>query len=104
LMQRGKCSEVINWIETKSHTLGELDWVRSRRLVKSLSSLGCLKIYACEIFSGDHGENTGHLVIELPRAELKRKKILKKVHGLAREQGYAGPFDDGQRYVYVKLD
>jgi hypothetical protein len=105
MMERGKCNEVRKWIKTKNHTLGEQDWSGSRNLVRRLDSLGCLNIYACEIHADEDGrENTGHLVIELPKTQPERKKVLKKIDSLAREQGYEGPQDDGQRYAYVGLD
>ena len=105
LMSRGKQSEVREWIKDKNHTLGEMDWPRSKRLVDKLISLGCVNVYACEIGSYDNGmENTGHLVVELPDKKAERKIILKTIDKLAREQGYDGPFDDGQRFAYVKLD
>ena len=105
MMRRGKRNDARKWIEAKGHMLGERDWPGSRNLVRKLESLGCLNIYACEIDADDTGrENTGHLVIELPRKQPERKKVLKKIDSLAREQGYEGPQDDGQRYAYVKLD
>jgi hypothetical protein len=105
LMERGKCSEVREWIKSKNHTLGERNWTSSNNLVNKFVSLGCVNIYACEIDSyGDGNENTGHLVVELPQNNLERKKIFKKIDNLAREQGYDGPFDNGQQFAYVKLD
>jgi hypothetical protein len=105
VMKRGKQSEVGDWIIDKKHTLGEMNWPCSKRLVDKLVSIGCVNIFACEIDSyGDGMENTGHLVIELPADNRERKKILREVDHLARKQGYGGPFDNGQRFVYVKLD
>jgi hypothetical protein len=105
MMGRGKCNDVREWIKTKNHTLGEMDWLGSKNLVKKLDSLGCLNIYACEIHADeDIHENTGHLVIELPKTQPERKNVLKKIDSLAREQGFEGPQDDGQRYAYVGLD
>jgi hypothetical protein len=105
LMKRGKQSEVREWIKDKNHTLGEMDWPRSKRLVDKLISIGCLNVYACEIDTYGNGiENTGHLVVELPDKKAERKIILKTIDKLARDQGYEGPFDDGQRFAYVKLD
>ena len=105
IMTRGKQSEVRDWIKDKNHTLGEMDWPRSKRLVDKLISIGCVNVYACKIDSyGDGMENTGHLVMELPANKPTRSKILKMVDKLAREQGFEGPFDNGQRFAYVNLD
>jgi hypothetical protein len=105
MIKRGTHSEVREWIKSKNHTLGERNWASSKNLVHRLASLGCVNIYACEIDAYEDGiENTGHLVIELPQNNLERKRIFKKIDSLAREQGYSGPFDNGQRYAYMKLD
>ena len=87
------------------HTLGEKSSASSKRLVKELKALGCLRIIACEIDSYEDGlENTGHLVVELPTNALARTEILDTIDRLASKGGYRGDFDDGQRYCYIKLD
>jgi hypothetical protein len=104
-LQEGKTEDAVKWIKTKGHTLGERDWSGSKRLVERLSLAGCIKIWACEIDTYEDGpENTGHLVVKLPKAKAARAKVLKMIDRLARETGYSGPFDDGQQYAYVKLD
>ena len=105
LMNEGRTENAVEWIKNKTHTLGERDWSRSKRLVARLLAVGCVHIYACEIDVYEPSdENTGHLVVELPKTGAARSKILKMINRLAREVGYNGPFDDGQRYAYVKLD
>ncbi len=105
IMDKGKTEDAVQWIQTKTHTLGERDWRGSKRLVDRLSALGCANVYACEVdvYEAD-AENTGHLVVELPAEAAKRSKILKTIDRLASECGYSGTADDGQRYAYVKLD
>jgi hypothetical protein len=105
VMGNGRREDAAVWIQNKDHTLGERNWNGSKRVVGKLLALGGTYVYACEVdVYGDGIENTGHLVIELPTAIATRSKILKEVDRLASETGYNGPFDDGQRYVYVKLD
>ncbi len=105
MMDRGKRDNASIWIQSKGHTLGERSWSSSKRLVDRLTALGCLSIYACEIIVYEDGlENTGHLVIELPEHADVRNKILKAVARLASDVGCSGNNDDGQRYVYIKLD
>ncbi len=104
-LQDGKTEDAIKWIKTRGHTLGERDRAASRRLVERLALAGCVKIWACEIDTYEDGtENTGHLVVKLPKAKAVRAKVLKMMDQLARDTGYSGPFDDGQQYAYVKLD
>jgi hypothetical protein len=104
VMEEGRRVDAVEWIQTKSHTLGVRNWSSSKRLVDRLSKVGCVNIYACEIDDYDDHENTGHLVIELPTEAPARRNVLKMIDRLAAETGYEGPLDDGQRYAYVKLD
>ena len=67
VMAKGKREDAVQWIQTKSHTLGERNWSSSKRLLERLTALGCVQIHACEIDNcGDSDENAGHLVVELP--------------------------------------
>jgi len=105
LMNEGRTENAVEWIKKKTHTLGERDWSGSKRLVARLLGVGCVHIYACKIDVYEPSdENTGHLVVKLPKTGAARSRILKMIDRLAREVGYSGPFDDGQRYAYVKLD
>jgi hypothetical protein len=104
IMDKGKREDAVQWIQTRGHTLGERNWSSSKRLVTHLAELDCMNIYACQIDVYEEGENTGHLVVELPEETLARSKILKAIDRLASETGYSGPADDGQRYAYIKLD
>ncbi len=105
LMEKGRTEDAESWVQTKMHTLGEREWSESKRLVKRLSNLGCVRIHACEIDTYEDGmENTGHLVVELPTDIAARKKILKAIDRLAEEQGYSGDLDNGQKFAYIKLD
>jgi hypothetical protein len=104
-MREGETQDATKWIRTKGHTLGERDWRSSKRLVARLALAGSIKIWACEIESYEDGtENTGHLVVKLPKEKASRTKVFKIIDRLARETGYHGPFDDGEKYAYVKLD
>jgi hypothetical protein len=105
VIKEGRTEKAEEWIDNKSHTLGELDWAASKRLVRRLSAMGCTGIFACEVDQCDDGtENTGHLVVRLPKAAKVRAKVFKFIDELAHETGYEGPLDDGQQFAYVKLD
>jgi hypothetical protein len=109
MMAAGRRADAVVWIKEPEHSLGEMTVTASRRLVTRLIGLGAVKVHACQIDSYyevgvDAQENTGHLVIELPKAAPRRAALLREVDRLARLQGLAGPPDDGQKLVYVKLD
>jgi len=104
MMSQGSREDAASWIRNKNHALGERDWRGSKRLVDRFLELGCLHVYACKIDRCDEGANTGHLVLELPMERDARAKVLKAIGRVASDAGYEGPFDDSQRYGYVKLD
>jgi hypothetical protein len=105
LMANGLCADARIWVKNRNHTLGEMDHKASRRLVERLTRVGAFRIFACEINDyGERGENTGHLVVELPKDKALRPKLFKAIARLAEERGFAGDPDDGQDYAYVKLD
>jgi hypothetical protein len=92
------------WIPRSRNRLG----VRSRRasvaLVASLLKHAAGAIWVCdtEVLDVD-GETSDHLVVELPNEPGPRAQLLRYLARLAREQGYSGDVDDGQRFAYVKL-
>jgi hypothetical protein len=105
LMRTGRREDAVKWLRSKKHTLGEMTWSASQRLIKKLVALGAVRVLACTVDSYENGqENTGHLVVELPRAKPERVALLKEIDRVAEDQGYAGDADYGQRYAYVKLD
>jgi hypothetical protein len=62
-------------------------------------------VHACDVDQYDNGEeNTGHLVVELPKDSVKRKSLFREVDRLAAQRGSREEFDNGQQYVYVGLD
>jgi hypothetical protein len=104
LMAQGEHADAITWVESPTHTLGELTNAGSKKLVQKLAKLGCESIHACDIETQNADANTGHLVVELPTDAPRRKRILREIVRLAHQQGYEGDPDDGQAYSYIKLD
>jgi hypothetical protein len=104
LMQKGVTKDAVEWIKDKEHTLGERNWVNSKRLISRLIDLGCQHVYACEIDVYEENENSGNLIVELPEEKESRMKILKKIARMAGKLGFDGPLENGQKYEYIKLD
>lgn len=105
MMERGRRANALQWVEACDHTLGEMNHRDSRDLVQRLSQLGCRDIVVCQIDSnGGVGENSSHLVVELPSDVALRTPLFKLLARLASDVGYSGEPDDGQRYAYIKLD
>lgn len=105
LIEREPAHDATTWIAYPHHTLGTLSRRASRKLVSSMIDAGALSVFACDIDAGGQLEaNTGHLVIELPSDVAQRKMLLRIAARAAEEQGYEPYPDNGQRFVYVKLD
>ncbi|HSK42910.1 MAG TPA: hypothetical protein VLA83_03370 [Candidatus Binatia bacterium] len=105
LMAIETCAEAPAWIKTHNHTLGEMDHAASCRLVNKLMRLAGIRIFACKIDDyGEQGQNTGHLVIELPQSKELRPRVFRALARIAEQRGFSGDPDDGQSYAYVKLD
>jgi hypothetical protein len=105
LLEKGKCAEISIWLASPEHTLGELSYAKSQNLIAKLLKAGAKHLYACDVDQyDDGGENTGHVVIELPDSAVARNAVLREVGRLAAKQGLRGDCENGQRYTYVKLD
>ncbi|MFZ6723305.1 hypothetical protein [Undibacterium sp. Ji49W] len=93
------------WFDNPKATLGIMDRTKSRRLLTAFKNAQCGSVFACDIDRSDSPhENTGHLVVELPLAPDMRAKVFKQVGRIEQDQGYSASLDDGQKYIYVKLD
>ncbi len=63
------------------------------------------QVFAVEIEKYPGGmENTGKLVIELPVDPAARTSVFDWAAAIARESGFDGDIDVGQRYLFVMLD
>ena len=80
MMSKGRCMNALVWIQSKGHTLGEMTWAPSRRLVEKLRDLGAVAIKACQIDSYEKGfENTGHLILKLPTETVTRAALFEEM-------------------------
>ncbi len=104
-----KHAEALEWLRKASpdsfRNLGEMDSTEeSIRFVQNLYDLGAQKVVAVEIDEYDEGENTGHLVVELPPDPLPRQKLFAFERQHAESLGFDGVEDTGQQHLYLKLD
>jgi len=101
--------EALSWLQESrkpERWLGEAtNQEDSIDFVKMLYRLGAVRVNAVEIQGDSDGEqNTGRLVIELPRDKKSRTKILKLCGKLAQEQGFDPTPDARQQYLFLMLD
>jgi len=66
--------------------------------------LGARRVWAVEIDREDEFENTGKLVLQLPKLPAKRKGLFAWAAQRARRTGHEPYMDEGQEYVFVMLD
>ncbi|NEQ46354.1 MAG: hypothetical protein F6K00_23550 [Leptolyngbya sp. SIOISBB] len=106
ILSTGDPKEVRNWLNDRENTLGELQTNEaSVDFITVGYEAGAKTIYAVEIDSyPGWGENTGHLVVELPLENSRRQAVLDWAAPIAHEQGFDAYSDVGQQYIYVKLD
>ena len=105
LMQQGEVREAREWFAGAKARLGERDRRSSRNLLEGIYRHGALRVWACDIETDvDGASGTSHLVVELPAEAGARAKLLRYLARPARQQGLEGDADDGQQFVYVKLD
>jgi len=109
LLDGAQVREAMSWLmETRqpSRSLGEATGQdESLRLVKKLYGLGAVAVHAVNILGRvDEDQNTGQLVVELPRNRESRKQLLRFCGALARKAGFDPDFDVNQKRTLLMLD
>lgn len=97
------------WLQAASaddfRSLGEDESTEeSLALVRELYAAGAEEVLAVEIEEYDEGQNTGKIVIKLPRDADSRAAVLVIANDLIQSQGFDPEVDTGQSYVFVMLD
>lgn len=94
------------WLDLEKKQLPGIDRKKSMALIRKLSDAGAENIFLTEIEfpEGEWGVAlAGGLVFALPDNSAQRFSILSVADKLAREFGFDGPLDDGQRLVYLRF-
>ncbi len=92
--------------DENAFTLGELPTTRqSLELAEEAYTAGAVTVLAVEINDCENGQqNSGKLVIELPKAKAKRKRIIAWVNEQAELQGFDPESDNGETHLFLPLD
>ena len=109
LFAENEMVDAMEWLtesDVQERTLGECTRQEdSVGLVQDFIKIGAVKIWTFDIEGGaDEEQNSGKLVIELPRDENKRKTILEKCGEIAKAMGFDSEPDTGQKYTFLMLD
>jgi hypothetical protein len=102
-------AEALAWLraggETTFRNLGEMRADESIRFVQRLYDLGAEKVLAVKIDEYPEGANTGHLLVQLPSDDdAARERLFAFEREHAESQGFNGTPDEGQEFIYLKLD
>jgi hypothetical protein len=102
-------AEALAWLKGGSATsfrnIGEFKTTEeSIAFIERLYSLGAKTVLAVEIYEWKRGENTGNLLVELPRDRFLRSELFAFGDQHAQSMGFVGEEDVGQAYLYFKLD
>ncbi len=109
MLSAPETKEVLGWLKSGQsgmRTLGELpDQESSIELAEEVYALGATKVWAVKIDNyGPDGENTGKLIVSLPKEPRKRKKVFAWCGEWAEQTGYDPEEDVGQEHLFVMLD
>jgi hypothetical protein len=72
--------------------------------VQRLYDAGALEVLAVKIYDDGLDQNTGHLLVRLPNDPLARQQVFELEREQAEALGFVGAKDEGQEYIYLKLD
>jgi MORN repeat variant len=109
LLKGSNVREALSWLEEScepERSLGEASsQEESIRLVKELYDSGAASVHAVEINgTSTQDQNSGRLVIELPKDHKARQKLFNICKIYARKQGFDPDQDLGQQYLLLMLD
>ena len=102
-----KKAEALAWLENSkgNNTLGELSTTEeSVALVKEAYEAGAVEVLAIEIDQYDEMENTGKLIVKLPREPAPRERVFRWCGNQAEAQGFDAEKDSGQTHLFIMLD
>jgi hypothetical protein len=101
-------AEALEWLraapDNSFRSLGEMEADESIQFIERLYELGAEKVLAVEIDEYPEGANTGNLLVQLPADDSARERVFAFEREHAESHGFDGTPDEGQEYLYFKLD
>ncbi len=102
-------AEALSWLQGgpagSFRNLGEMETnEESVAYVKRLYDAGAVEVIAVKIDEYDQDQNTGHLIVRLPETRYAREQVFALEREQAEAHGFDGSPDQGQTYIYLKLD
>jgi hypothetical protein len=102
-------AEALEWLrggsESSFRNLGEMETTdESIAFAQRFYDLGAESVLACKIAEYDEGQNSGHLLIQLPSDDRARERLFAAHREHAESMGFEGEPDEGQEYLFMMLD
>ena len=102
-------AEAIEWLRAGSRSsfrnLGEIETTEeSIAFAQRFYDLGAESVLACKIMKYHVGQNSGHLLIQLPSDHRARKRLFAAHGEHAESMGFEGEPDEGQKFLFMMLD
>jgi len=109
LLASESAHEALSWLTERGapeRSLGEAQGKESSiSLVESLYKKGAKSVWVLDIDDSlDEEQNSGRLLIELPKNRIERYKLLAKCAEIGVENGFDPEPDTGQEYTLLMLD
>ena len=102
-------AEAIAWLRdgtpSSFRNLGEMETTEeSIAFAQHFYDLGAASVLACRIAEYDQGQNSGHLLVQLPSDVGARERLFAAHRKHAESMGFEGEPDEGQAYLFMMLD
>ena len=102
-------AEAVGWLRGGSRSsfrnLGEMETTEeSIAFAQHFYDLGAKSVLACNITEHDGGQNSGHLLVQLPSGDAARERLFAAHREHAESMGFEGELDEGQEYLFMMLD
>lgn len=102
-------AEALAWLKAGSESsfrnLGEMETTdESIAFTERWYELGAEQVLACDIAEYEDGQNSGHLLIQLPSDDATRVRLFAAEREHAESMGFDGVPDEGQEYLFLMLD
>jgi len=105
ILSSGNATEAREWFKSGRCFLGEDHRAEnSIEFVKSLYEAGAVKVWVLDISVDELGQNSGRLIVEMPKECQLRERVFAICDEVARDSGYDPECDCGQEFRLLMLD
>jgi len=106
IISSSKAVEAREWLKDRKCYLGEdMDEKETAALIESFYKAGAVNIWIFDITEDEPGvEYSGRMIIELPKDDKSRRKLVKLSNKVTAGDGFEEEIDYSQKYIFLMLD